>query len=95
MPSFRRSLTSYKENDRGAQKVPWVIQMETERSYPFVYALIAFKYLDSSSLTLGARMTSPIILGKSMAKIIASEKSNTDCRDEAAPTITNRQKIDL
>ena len=39
---------------------------------------IAFKYLPNSRLTTGYKKNSPIMLGNTMANIIASEKAQID-----------------
>ena len=55
----------------------------------------ASRYRLSSARTLGNSRNSPAMLGKTMAKIIASEKSITDPNEMAAPITITRQKTSL
>src|SRR3546814_556012 len=50
--------------------------------------LMAFRYRFNSPLTFGASRNKPIMLGKVMARIIASENLMTESRVAAAPTTT-------
>ena len=60
-----------------------------------VPSLILFRYLSSSTRTLGIRTYSPITFGKHMAKIMASEKPMTLPNDIAASTTMKKQKMNL
>ena len=53
---------------------------------------MAVKYLANSFFTTGYKKNSPIMLGKIIAKIIASENFQIDPMDAAAPIIINIKK---
>ena len=53
---------------------------------------MAFKYLFSCLLTMGNKKYKPIILGKTIAKIMASEKAQIEFILAAAPITTNSKK---
>jgi len=56
---------------------------------------MASKYLESCFLTTGNKKNKPIILGKTIAKIIASEKSQIELILAEAPITTKRRKSSL
>ena len=56
---------------------------------------MAVKYLANSFFTTGYKKNSPIMLGKIIAKIIASENFQIDPMDAAAPIIINIKKRNL
>ena len=67
-------------------------------SFTFFYdfaAFIASKYLANCFLTTGNKKNSPIILGNTIAKIIASEKSQIDFILADAPITTNSKNNNL
>jgi hypothetical protein len=56
---------------------------------------MAFKYLANSILILGMRIITPIILGTTMAKIMASEKSITEPKVMVAPKMIKNKNNNL
>ena len=59
------------------------------------YFLIAFRYLVNSLFTTGNKKNNPTILGNTIAKIIASEKSQIDFILAEAPMITKVKNNNL
>ena len=56
---------------------------------------MAFKNLFSCFFTIGNKKYKPTILGKTIAKIMASEKAQIEFILAAAPIITNNKKSSL
>ena len=67
----------------------------SNRLYKTYDPLIASKYLLSCSFTTGNKKNNPIMLGNTIANIIASENAQIELIFAAAPIITNKQNKSL